>query len=73
MGFEAEDEEASSDPAIALQDLQKVMRESQEHLVRGIVRAREVDGLGYRQIGAILGVAHSRVFHIYKKAKKRGW
>lgn len=73
MGVEGSDEERTQEQAeIALQDLQRVRREAQVHLIQGIIYAREVDGLTYRQIGAALGIAHGWCFKLYKRGKKQG-
>lgn len=73
MGIEDGEEEGDEgDPAVALQDLQRVRQEAKEHMIKGIIQARDKDHLTFREIGDHLGMAHSWVFRLYKRGKKAG-
>ena len=47
--------------------------DAQDELIRGIVRARDKQGMTFRQIGEGMGVAHSWVYHLYKRGKRYGY
>lgn len=45
----------------------------QAEVYRGIIHAKDKDGMTFRQIGEAMGVAHSWVYHLYKRGKKFGY